>query len=128
MRSLKLSQVLEVHEDSRPVWRIVGATGTPEGDVRRMIRVYQRALDGLTGSSRHITESARTAVAEHYVALMSRDMGADCIAERVGISLELAYRCLARINRTHKRLAPHSGGEQGAKTLNATLTRQSGPL
>jgi hypothetical protein len=41
-------------------------------------------------------------------------MGPNWIAERVGISLELTFRCLARINRTHKMVAPRSGGEQGA--------------
>jgi len=121
MRSLHLAKILELHEDARPVWRIVEATDTPEAEVRRIIRVYQRALDDLTGRSLHITETARTRTAEHYVALMSRDMGPDWIAERVGISLELTFRCLARINRASKERRP-ARGEQGAKTSRDTYT------
>jgi hypothetical protein len=123
MRSLNLSKILELHEDARPVWRIVEATGTHEMEVRRAIRIYQRAIGRLTGNTNHVTESARTAAAEHYVAQM-RGRWPDVIASELGISIELTYRCLARL----KRLAPRSGGEQGAKTLDATRTRQSGPL
>ena len=121
MRSLKLSQILELHEDARPVWRIVEATDVPEAEVRRIIRVYQRALDSLTGRSLHITESARTITAEYYVGLMSREMGPDWIAERVGISPELTFRCLARINRASKERRP-AREEQGAKTSRDTYT------
>jgi hypothetical protein len=102
MRSLKLSQILEMHEDARPVWRIVEATRVPEAEVRRMLRAYQDALAANFGRLKP-DYKARTAVAEAYVlAFCSDGYGPDWVAERVGIPLKLTEKIMARIERRRR--------------------------
>jgi hypothetical protein len=109
MRSLKLTQVMEMHEDARPVWRIVQATGTPEGEVRRIIRTYQDALDPHYGLS-HCEVRARAAVVEAYVAALGDHHRPEWLAGRLGITVNMAQKCLARIERRRR-----SGGAAALK-------------
>ena len=101
MRSLNLNQVMEMHEDARPVWRIVQATGTPEGEVRRIIRIYQDALDPHYGLS-HCEVRARAAVVEAYVDALGDYHGSEWIAGRLGITVNMAQKCMARIERRRR--------------------------
>jgi hypothetical protein len=123
MRSLHLAKILELHEDARPVWRIVEATNVPDAEVRRMLRAYQNAL---AANYRRLKPDykSRTAVAEAYVlAFCNEGFGPDWVAERVGIPLKLAEKIMARIERRRR-----SGGAAALKLSDATLTGQSGPL
>lgn len=101
MRSINLSKILEMHEDARPVHRIVEATRTPEAEVRRIITAYQAAMSGLFGLS-HAEVRARAAVIEAYVAACGDEHGPEWVAARVGITVNMAQKCMARIERRRR--------------------------
>jgi hypothetical protein len=110
MRSLHLAKILEMHEEARPVWRIVEATGTPEAEVRRVLRAYQDALAANYGRLKP-DYRARTAVAEAYVIDFCGDgYGPVWVAQRVGIPLKAAEKAMARIERRRR-----SGGAAALK-------------
>jgi len=113
MRSLNLWTVLAMHEDSYPVHAIVRATRTPEADVRRIIRAYQDCLQALWGKS-HAEYRARVSVSTAYVRMFHRDdLDAEPIARRVGISLHLTRRILARMERERRKSDAVLGTEHG---------------
>jgi hypothetical protein len=123
MRSLKLARILEMHEDARPVWRIVEATDTPEAEVRRMLRAYQDALAANYGRLKP-DYRARTAVAEAYVIdFCGEGYGPDWVAERIGIPLKAAEKAMARIERRRR-----SGGAAPLKLGTRHLQGRADPL
>jgi hypothetical protein len=103
-----LQHVLALHEQGLPVHRIAREARFGERQVRRIIRSYQDALaSGLRESN------ARTAVFRAWVRHAYRTHSIDEIGECLGLPNKVVSRLLNEWRPAR--------GEQGAKTLDATV-------
>lgn len=110
MRKYRIDDVIDMHEDAWPVWRICQTTDTPENEVRRMISIYQAESDKMFRENirTHYEQTARRAVWRVYV---NRFHVADDDAAITAATLGITANAVGRILRVKpRRRAPTNDG------------------